>query len=60
VAKSEYGLPAKNNATKMQISYEEYSFKWDYGMGKYPNMSIEEFNQKIKEIRHEQKYKNRG
>ena len=51
MAKSEYGLPARSGATKRLISYEEYSFKWDYGMGKYPNMTIEEFNKKIKEIR---------
>jgi len=33
------------------VSEEELSFRWDYGMGKYPNMTIIEFNQKIEEIR---------
>jgi len=36
------------------VSKKEVAFRWDYGMGKYPNMTIDEFNQKIEEIRNEE------
>ena len=35
------------------VSREEYVFRWDYGIGKYPDMSIEDFNKRIEEIKHE-------
>lgn len=36
---------------RTQVSLEELYFRWDYAEGKYPNMSPEEANVKIAEIR---------
>lgn len=49
--KSKHGVPANNHGTKMQISQEEWDFRWDYASHKYPNMSVDEFNKRITEFR---------
>ena len=39
------------------VSEAELSFRWDYGMGKYPDMPLKQFNIKVKEIRKQMKSK---
>ena len=55
MAKSDCGLPAKSGATKQSISEEERILRWEYGLGELPDMTLKQFNIKVKEIRKRKK-----
>jgi hypothetical protein len=49
--KSDYGVSAMSSGTKMQISPEEYTLRCKKAWGELPELSDEQFNEYIKEIR---------
>lgn len=51
MAKSDNGVPARSDGTKMQISQEEYILRQKKAWGELPELTDEQFNEYIKAIR---------
>jgi len=48
MAKSEHGLPARSEATQMQISREEYELNWDLTYG---YITFKEFELRMRKLK---------